>query len=76
MREINPYQQLIIELFGDLSPRDEQILRLRFLDHMTQEAVGKIYNIDKERIRQLENRALGKLNVCAIEIAKIKQVLN
>ena len=52
-------------LLSTLKPREEQILRLRFgLDGErveTLETIGKTFNVSKERIRQIEKKALGKL---------------
>jgi len=52
-------------LLSTLQPREEKILRLRFgLDgHQaeTLEKIGKIFNVSKERIRQIEKKALRKL---------------
>jgi RNA polymerase primary sigma factor len=52
-------------LLATLKPREEQILRLRFgLDGArleTLETIGKTFNVSKERIRQIEKKALGKL---------------
>jgi RNA polymerase primary sigma factor len=52
-------------LLAALKPREEQILRLRFgLDGQsaeTLETIGKTFNVSKERIRQIEKKALGKL---------------
>jgi len=48
-----------------LSPREEKVLRLRFgiggkTDH-TLEQVGQDFGVTRERIRQIEAKALGKL---------------
>jgi len=52
-------------LLATLQPREEKILRLRFgLDGQpaeTLEKIGKIFNVSKERIRQIEKKALRKL---------------
>lgn len=52
-------------LLSSLQPREERILRLRFgLDGNgaeTLERIGKVFNVSKERIRQIEKRALRKL---------------
>ncbi|MFZ2445596.1 MAG: sigma-70 family RNA polymerase sigma factor [Syntrophobacteraceae bacterium] len=52
-------------LLSTLQPREEKILRLRFgLDGHpaeTLERIGKIFNVSKERIRQIEKKALRKL---------------
>jgi RNA polymerase primary sigma factor len=48
-----------------LSPREEQILRMRFgLDDGTEhtlEQVGRAFNVTRERIRQIESKALRRL---------------
>ena len=50
---------------SDLSPREQRILCLRFgLDRgkgRTLEEVGNVFNVSKDRIRQIEARALRKL---------------
>ncbi len=55
----------IDEVLQTLTPREEKILRLRFgIDdgyHRTLEEVGSIFNVTRERIRQIENKALIKL---------------
>jgi RNA polymerase primary sigma factor len=57
--------QLTHQLLSTLQPREEKILRLRFgLDGQSEEtleAIGKTFKVSKERIRQLEKKALGKL---------------
>ncbi|MBK1659711.1 sigma-70 family RNA polymerase sigma factor [Paracraurococcus ruber] len=52
-------------VLADLTPREERILRMRFgigmeRDH-TLEEVGKTFNVTRERIRQIEAKALKKL---------------
>jgi RNA polymerase primary sigma factor len=58
-------QEHIEEMLSTLTPREEKIIRMRFgigekADH-TLEEVGHIYNITRERIRQIEALALKKL---------------
>jgi RNA polymerase primary sigma factor len=52
-------------LLSSLQPREEKILRLRFgLDGQpaeTLEKIGQTFNVSKERIRQIEKKALRKL---------------
>ena len=53
------------EILVDLSPREQEILRLRFglgdgITH-TLEEVGKKFNVTRERIRQIEAKALEKI---------------
>ena len=55
----------IDSILSDLTPREEQVLRKRFgigekSDH-TLEEVGKLFNVTRERIRQIEAKALRKL---------------
>ena len=53
------------EALSTLSPREEKILRMRFgieeNNEYTLEEIGKVFNITRERIRQIEARALKKL---------------
>jgi len=53
------------EVLDTLTPREEKVLRLRFgLDDgraRTLEEVGKEFNVTRERIRQIEAKALRKL---------------
>ena len=53
------------KVLATLTPREEQILRMRFgidmnTDH-TLEEVGKQFDVTRERIRQIEAKALRKL---------------
>ena len=53
------------KVLSDLTPREEQVLRKRFglgekSDH-TLEEVGKLFNVTRERIRQIEAKALRKM---------------
>jgi len=55
----------IANVLADLTPREEQVLRKRFgigekSDH-TLEEVGKTFSVTRERIRQIEAKALRKL---------------
>ena len=48
-----------------LTPREEQVLRLRFGFEdgktLTLEEVGKVFNVTRERVRQIESKALRRL---------------
>ena len=55
----------VSRVLGSLTPREERILRMRFgigtnTDHTLQE-VGKVFSVTRERIRQIEAKALQKL---------------
>lgn len=58
-------KEQLAEVLRTLTPREEQVLRLRFgLDDgrtRTLEEVGKVFNITRERIRQIEAKALRKM---------------
>ncbi len=55
----------IIQVMDDLSPRERDVLRIRFgLDdghQRTLEEVAKLYGLTRERVRQIEGKALRKL---------------
>ena len=69
----NPYQNMVAEanrqivesVLSTLSSKEAEILRMRFgigADRpMTLEEVGKHYGVTRERIRQVENKAIRKL---------------
>ena len=70
---VNPYEAAVHESLGDtvgrvlssLTPREERVLRMRFgigmnTDH-TLEEVGQQFSVTRERIRQIEAKALRKL---------------
>ncbi len=58
-------KEQLMEVLDTLTPREEKVLRLRFgLDdghQRTLEEVGKEFNVTRERIRQIEAKALRKL---------------
>ena len=55
----------VSRVLGSMTPREERILRMRFgigtkSDH-TLEQVGQVFSVTRERIRQIEAKALRKL---------------
>ena len=58
-------KEQLIDVLGTLTDREQKVLRLRFgLDDgraRTLEEVGKEFNVTRERIRQIEAKALRKL---------------
>jgi len=62
MRTLKDHTESVLK---SLSPREEQVLKLRFgigdgTEH-TLEEVGRTFNVTRERIRQIEYKALRKL---------------
>jgi RNA polymerase primary sigma factor len=63
--EASALQRIVSEVLADLTPREQRILRMRFgigstADH-TLEEIGKEFGVTRERIRQIEAKALEKL---------------
>ena len=63
MRDADTRSRWLAEALRELSPREQTIIRQRRLtdEGATLEALGRELGVSKERVRQLENRALGKL---------------
>jgi RNA polymerase primary sigma factor len=61
----NNLREITEEVLATLTPREEVILRMRFglgdSDEHTLEEVGNKFNVTRERIRQIEAKALRKL---------------
>ena len=58
-------QDIVKDVLDSLTPREAKVLRMRFgiemtTDH-TLEEVGKQFDVTRERIRQIEAKALRKL---------------
>lgn len=72
-------KEQLVEVLGTLTPREEKVLRLRFgiEDGRTRtlEEVGKEFNVTRERIRQIEAKALRKLRHPS-RSKKLKDFLN
>lgn len=65
MAETNMLKEHLVQVLSTLTPREEKVLRLRYgIDDShprTLEEVGKEFNVTRERIRQIEAKALRKL---------------
>lgn len=65
MAERTLLKKQVDEILKTLTPREERVIRLRFgIDdgyHRTLEEVGNIFSVTRERIRQIEDKALKKL---------------
>lgn len=74
----NNLKEITTGLLSNLTPREERVLRMRFgigmdSDH-TLEEVGKQFSVTRERIRQIEAKALRKLQHPK-RIIKLKQFM-
>jgi RNA polymerase primary sigma factor len=67
--EMTLRKETLHRILGTLSSREQQVLELRFgLDGQhprTLDEVGRTFNLTRERIRQIENRSLTKLQTLA-----------
>lgn len=54
-------QRAITQALSKLSPKEEQLLRMRFFLDMTLDEISKKYNVTRERVRQIEAKGLRKL---------------
>lgn len=72
-------KEQLVDVLGTLTPREERVLKLRFgiEDGRTRtlEEVGKEFNVTRERIRQIEAKALRKLRHPS-RSKKLKDFLN
>ena len=72
-------KEQLVDVLGTLTPREEKVLKLRFgiEDGRTRtlEEVGKEFNVTRERIRQIEAKALRKLRPPS-RSKKLKDFLN
>ena len=72
-------KEQLVEVLSTLTPREEKVLRLRFGIEdghtRTLEEVGKEFNVTRERIRQIEAKALRKLRHPS-RSKKLKDFLN
>ncbi|KKR08058.1 MAG: RNA polymerase sigma factor [Parcubacteria group bacterium GW2011_GWC2_39_14] len=64
--EVN-FQELLVNLLGNLSEREQEVLRKRYYltndleKRATLKQIGDYYNITRERVRQIEKEAIRKL---------------
>ncbi len=72
-------KEQLVDVLSTLTPREEKVLKLRFgiEDGRTRtlEEVGKVFNVTRERIRQIEAKALRKLRHPS-RSKKLKDFLN
>lgn len=57
--------KVIGEALGDLSSREERVIRMRFgigtMEEYTLEEIGNKFKVTRERVRQIESKALNRL---------------
>jgi RNA polymerase primary sigma factor len=67
--EINLRRETLVKVLATLSTRERRVLEMRYgLDGQhprTLDEVGRIFNVTRERIRQIENQSLKKLRAVA-----------
>ncbi|MEO1563991.1 MAG: RNA polymerase sigma factor RpoH [Pseudomonadota bacterium] len=75
--ELTLRRELMADAMSALNDREQDILTQRRLkdDPMTLEDLSKVYNVSRERIRQIEVRAFEKLQAKMRELAKDKGML-
>ncbi|WP_029012012.1 RNA polymerase factor sigma-32 [Niveispirillum irakense] len=69
MRDGRMRSKWLAEALGELSPRERQIIAERRLrdEGVTLEELGRVLGVSKERVRQLESRAMNKLRVSMLK---------
>lgn len=63
-------REAVQEKLARLTERERHVLALRFEDDLTLQAAGKEFGITRERVRQLQKKALEKLEPLLADVAK------
>ncbi|MEM8636667.1 MAG: sigma-70 family RNA polymerase sigma factor, partial [Pseudomonadota bacterium] len=71
-QEFDARMELLQSAMGDLNEREQHILQERRLtdEPKTLEELSEVYNVSRERIRQIEVRAFEKLQKAMVRMAK------
>ena len=73
--ELSLLKEQLDEVLDTLTEREQKVLRLRFGMNdgraRTLEEVGKYFDVTRERIRQIEGKALTKLKKSAKSLANV-----
>lgn len=65
-------KETILKLMSCLTEKEKDVIIKRYIQDYTLEAVGKMYGITKERVRQIENKALLKMrNYSKTKVVKV-----
>ena len=77
-QEFDSRMELLQEAMGDLSEREQHILQERRLtdEPKTLEELSEVYNVSRERIRQIEVRAFEKIQKAMKRMAKEQGLAN
>jgi len=51
-----------------LTPREKQVINRRFHERQSLEEVAKVFNVTRERLRQIEAKALRKMRLRALQL--------
>jgi transcriptional regulator with XRE-family HTH domain len=54
-------RNVIASVIKELTPREQRVLRMRFYEDMTLEATREALGVSRERVRQIEAKAIRKL---------------
>ena len=65
---------VIKQLSEGLSPREKQVLDMRWMKNQTLEECSKVVGLSRERIRQIESKTFRKMKVTAINLGYGKRV--
>lgn len=72
--------ETVTRLMSGLRPREQQVLALRFgiggKPKLSLSQVGKVMEVSKERVRQIQDRALAKLRAAAAECPMLVESLS
>jgi len=76
-QEASMRHELLVEAMESLNDREKQILEQRRLvdDPQTLEELSQVYNVSRERVRQIEVRAFEKLQKAMMRIASERRLL-
>jgi len=76
-QELDTRRELLMEAMKDLNDREKDILMKRKLEDkpVTLEELSAVYNVSRERIRQIEVRAFEKLQLKMRELAVAKGMM-
>jgi RNA polymerase sigma-32 factor len=71
-QEFDARMELLVKAMDDLTDREKDILTQRRLsdEPVTLEDLSKVYNVSRERIRQIEVRAFEKVQKAMVKLAK------